>query len=472
MYRTHIQCADVARTAWPKPAPLSARGLPGGLGRSATQTDSPAAGSAGQGAMRGHPVGVILGRGWQGWAGACLKSCLCAFVTPFVFLLLLLVAPTSALAATEANQEIGVPQAMKVYASGCFAAVLSPDVDRFYTLREGSQAQYQLTQYQINPFKKIGSIDIDRAQLNERKNESCRSVWVSNDKSKLIIVYFDRLFLLDARTGQVLNKAGIPEWAGQSAATALNDDDLVMLNRVIGDAAHYMNLTIWDANTLKLKKNIRDLGQSLGFFPDQVWVGMSRIQNRIYLENARYFVVLNSKTYTPELTVAKYIPKLAATEAGVSNSPKISKDFRKLYLPDLSVVTDHITGKQATYDDVRGDNVLVFDQETRHASIENIKNISSDKLDPALVHRDQLSRSKEYVLLHNRYFTSLRNLSTGMAFQFAQYDSGEAILLGRNKYFQLTPGARKYLLMKNSEGKIAPFNDATFNKYFRTEDKR
>lgn len=57
MYRTHIQCADVGRAARPKPAPLSARGLNSGLSESTTQTVSLAAGSAGQGAMRGHPIG-------------------------------------------------------------------------------------------------------------------------------------------------------------------------------------------------------------------------------------------------------------------------------------------------------------------------------------------------------------------------------------------------------------------------------
>lgn len=100
MYGTHIQCTDVGRAAWLKRASLSARGL----GESATQPDSPALIGAGHGSMRGHPVSVILGRGWPGWAGTGLKSCLCAFVTLFDFLLL--VAPTSAFAATEANQEI------------------------------------------------------------------------------------------------------------------------------------------------------------------------------------------------------------------------------------------------------------------------------------------------------------------------------------------------------------------------------
>lgn len=108
MYRTHIQCPDVGQAAWPEPASLSARDLHSELGESIMETDSPAAGNPGQGALSGHPVGIILGRGRQGWAGAWLKSWLIPFVL-FVQALLLLAAPTSAFAATEANQEIGIP---------------------------------------------------------------------------------------------------------------------------------------------------------------------------------------------------------------------------------------------------------------------------------------------------------------------------------------------------------------------------
>lgn len=79
MYRTHIQCADVGRAAWPKPASLSARGLNSGLGESTTQMDSVAAGSAGQGGMRGDLMCVLLGRSLQGRLGAYLKSCLPPF---------------------------------------------------------------------------------------------------------------------------------------------------------------------------------------------------------------------------------------------------------------------------------------------------------------------------------------------------------------------------------------------------------
>ena len=391
---------------------------------------------------------------------------------------LLLIMPGSAWAAAEDDQEIGVPQAMEAPAKvvkGCFGAVLSPDTNRFYTVGEGS-----LTQYPINPFRKIGSLAIDSIDwkyFGERKygGPQCR-VLMTNDKSKLIIVYYDQMFLLDVRTGQILNKFERTDLARGFDAATLNDNDLLILETF--QSQGFYILTIRDADTLKLKREIH-LGKHFGLFPKHGWVGMSKIQNRVYLENARYFVVLNSKTYAPELTVTKYIPELAVTQAGIERQPKISKNFKKLYRPDVLKVTDHLNGKQATYDDVRGDNFLVFDQETRHASIENMKNISRDEFDPGLVHRDQLSRNKEYVMRSDGSgaLAILANLNTGMRFRFYQYESGEAILFeslsdGVNTNFKITPGARKYLLMKNSEGKIVPINDATFNKYYRSENKR
>ena len=372
---------------------------------------------------------------------------------------LLLVVPISACAATETNQEIGVPQAMKVDASGCFAAVLSPDTDRFYTLREESLTQYQLTQYQINPFKKIGSINIDRAQFKERKHESCRGVWVTNDKTKLIILYDNRIFLLDARTGQLLKDYERPTSADLFHRAILNDDELVTV-----DSARHINLTIWDVNTLQLKRTFR-VG-SFSFIADPITWAISKIQNRIYLENAGYLGVLNSKTYAPELEVAK---------KNMDPRPKISKNYKKLYIPNVSKVLDHLNSTQATYEDVRGDDFLVFDQETRHTSIKNMKDISRDEFDPVLVHRAQLSRNKEFVMV-GALFNLMENLNSRMRFRFSQYESGEAILFhgrigGLLQNFQLTPGARKYLMMKNSEGKIVPINDATFNKYHQPEGK-
>jgi hypothetical protein len=386
---------------------------------------------------------------------------------------LLLTMPVSAFATAADDQEIGVPQAMEAPVKGCFGAVLSPDGEHFYTVREGL-----LTQYKINPFKKIGSVAIDWEPLKDRPSEPRCRVLITNDKSKLIIVYYDKMFLLDASTGKILNKFERSELGRAFSYAVLNENELVMLDTYLSEDAYFHNLTIWDANTLKFKKEIHDLGKSFGFAASQDGhPGLSKIQDRIYMTTGRSLAVLNSKTYMPELTLAiRPDPNLPSF-----GMPKISKNFQKLYVGKVSEVTDHLNGKHASYGESKFSSVLVFDNKTREFRIENINNISREELDPFLVHPRQLSRNKGYVMVSDgssQAYAFLVNLNsdvwfpfnrTGVLIRSYQYEFGEAILLGSDKYFLFTPGARKYLMMKNSTGKIVPINDATFTKYLRTE---
>lgn len=384
---------------------------------------------------------------------------------------LLLVLPVSACATAETGQEIGVPQAMQASAKGCFGAVLTPDVDRFYTLREGL-----LTQYKIHPFKKLDSIAIDQAQLSERQYESWCNVWITNDKSKLIIVYRDRMYLLDARTGQILRKFEKQYWGAQKAI--LNEDELVILH--IRDDTEGLgrtfDLSVWDANTLRLKQEIFDLKKNFGLKPtDGALRGMSKILDRIYLATELSLVVLNSTTYVAELSIAIKPESRVTPSPLLFAMPKLSKNYRKLYVPEASQVTDYLNDKRETYD-VRGENILIFDQKSRAVAIEKMGNISREQLNPVLVHTGQLSRNDEYVAVSQigGARTLLANLTTAMRYSFAQYESGEAILfecpMGREcEYFQLTNNAKKYIIMKNNTGQNLPINNATFSKYNQTK---
>ena len=141
-----------------------------------------------------------------------------------------------------------------------------------------------------------------------------------------------------------------------------------------------------------------------------------------------------------------------------------------------SEVTDHLTGKRSSFGQTKSDEVFVFDQKTRQFRIEKLNNISRNELDPKiLIHGSHLSRNKNYVL-HGRgphaAQAVVRNINTGAIAFYYQYEAGEATLLEYTveaKYagFQLTPGARKYLMM-DKEMKI-PINDATFRKYYLPE---
>lgn len=390
---------------------------------------------------------------------------------------MLLIILVSTYAQAEAEQEIGVPQAMEAQVKGCAAAVLLPDEGLIYSVYESV-----LTRYSINPFKKIGSTVIDWGQLKD-KLARCR-IGITNDKSKFVLLYDDKILLLDASSGQILNT--VERKDGYFGSAILNGNEFVTLDLDRaggggGGAAFSYNMTIWDANTLNFKREIPDVGKSF----DLSWgrnssTTISINPGSIYLATDQSLVVLNSKTYVPELSLFR--PDIFEA----AGSPKISKNFQKLSFRGGSKVTDHITGKTASFDDTSRERVLIFDQKKRvfhqetkeYVKGEIIERISGEEYVGFGGHRLHISRDKDYLMspAGPSVRALLMNLSTGMGVIFKQYESGEAILKerlisGGPEYFQLTPGARKYLMMKNSEGKIVPINDATLAKYRRTEAK-
>lgn len=378
-------------------------------------------------------------------------------------LLLLLVAPTSAFAAAEADQEIGVPQAMDSKAKGCFGVVLSPDGDGFYSVRDGL-----LTHYRIAPFKKIGSIAIDEAQLKDIPDKTECRVLITDDRSKLILVFPEWIVSLDRSTGEIIKKLGREGTLkrAQLEASTLNGNDVVIL----GAISEGFRLTVLDARSLQFKAQISDLEDRFKFlYTDTGCCFITKIQDRLYLTSGRSLVVLNSKTYAPELTVS------GRSSIGV----RISKDYRELRLRPGRFVTDHLSNFEKDYGEaVENNTVLVFDQETRQISFEKIdfnklmEEGRHDQFDPLLFTKNP-SRNRDYVTFSHRQRAGIASRNADTKSFFYQYELGEAILIETRPKgpllpvwnFQLTPGARQYLMMKNSAGKVVPINDATFAKY-------
>lgn len=388
-------------------------------------------------------------------------------------LLLLLLLPAGAFAASEAGQEIGIPTPIESKVKSCFDVHLSPNSDRFYTLRDGL-----LTQYQIHPFKKLGAT---RGDWSTVKEPGCY-MRITDDEKKLLVVDKNRIYAFDMGTGRLLNKA---EWEYRSSpAVIVNGDELVILqSRTSGDHQStdfrvWVELEIWDINTLKLKQKITEFGKDFGFIADTGgWPAMSKIQDRIYLKSDQSLVVLNSKTYKPELSLNT---GLAGSYGGKPNRkplssrelPLLSKDFRTLYVPRIAKVTDYLTGTKTTFDEIGRDKAFVFDLKTREFRIDSLENLSRDAFDPWLFTTGHLSRNKNYLMSgrgsHHAHAVLLSISPPALSF-FYQYGGGEAIVVeyrdNQPAAFQLTPDARKYLMMDKA-AKI-PINDATFNKYRR-----
>lgn len=385
-----------------------------------------------------------------------VKSKLILFAARLLQALLLLSMPTSAYASSNADQEIGVPQAMEVPAKGCFGVVLSPDGDRFYTAREGL-----LTQYRINPFEKISLVKLAREQIKDRPEEPHCRIFVTGDESQLIIAFYNRVILMDARSGALLNKIEINLSPFQSAV--LNGDDLVSIETYTDASEGYYSLVVRDVKSLKQKRKITDLGRHYGFRPDTGAPRAVKVQNRIYLILHKKVLVLNSKTYAPELFVQ--------SNAIVVDGPFLSADYQTVSFPQGTKVVDYLAGKQALYEGVKEDDVLAFDQKTRISELRKRPTVKSPQpwFRIPIINVGEVSLSKEEIVASpprgDSYFSML-NVQSRMARQFFLYENGEAIMLApADGNFQLTAGARKYLMMKNHSGNIVPINDATYTKY-------
>ena len=385
----------------------------------------------------------------------------------------LLLIMSAGVATAEDAQEIGVPKPVESKVNSCFDVHLSPGSDRFYTLRDGL-----LTQYQINPLKKLGATSGDWGAIKE---PGCY-MQITDDEKKLLVVDKSRIYSFDIGTGRLLNKA---EWEYRAYPTVIiNNDELLILIRYStgghqeGNSQHRVELYRWDINTLKLKQRITGFGENFGFIQDSGgWPAMSKIQDRIYLKSDQSIVVLNSKTYEPELSLntvnSSVGGKLNRKPLSRGELPLLSKDFRTLYVPYVTRMTDHLTGKQASYAKIGRDKAFVFDQKTREFRIDSLENLSRDEFDPKLfIPTTHLSRNKNYLMHKGGNGAVLRNIGTASWALFSQYAAGEAIVVEYSSDsqlmgFQLTSGARKYLMM-DKDARI-PINDATFAKYYRPE---
>jgi len=385
---------------------------------------------------------------------------LSSFLSRGIFLFLML--SISLFACAENSREIGKPIAMNTSVAGCFGAVLSTDGKYFYTLRGEL-----LSKYRISPFEIIQTKVADMKEVRERKdNMNCR-VLISKDESKLIIVFPYEILSLDVNTGRMLQKVEINEKEGGIDGVALDGNNLVLIN------GEDLILSIRDVDTFKIKKKITSLRKFKAYHDGKRnFTAISIISNKIYIRTRESLLVLNKKTFKPELFVL--------CDFGCNN-PRSTKDYKKIYLWNVLSIKDFVNDTDNVYSKKESQyKVMVFDQVTRTANFKESSNvrreIPEEHLLTPLVNREQVSRVKNSKLISKRDKVSravLLNLKTNVFYIFYQYDSGQAIFqewsrgLRAGTYFHLTPGARKYLMMKNSDGNLIPINNETFNKYYR-----
>lgn len=370
---------------------------------------------------------------------------------------------------TVGEDVIGTPKPAESRYEYCFSGVLLPNKDNFYTVRDGL-----LSEYQIEPFKRVRSVELETDFLTGFWWRGC-NMWTNYDHSTVIVYDYDNiLLLLDAMTGKLLKSRAFSEEMTVYSAR-IEGDRLFILAKskpyVYPYTAEGHQLLVWDLDSLEQDKVI-DLStviESSRRFESPPF--MSVYGGRIYLFMGTQFLILNSKSLRLELR---------SPTAGINVWASI--DLNDLYFPISTVIRDFVADQEIDLQITERQAVL-FDQETRAFTyVERIgdpgpyKRIDSKELVvngywPIARPRD-FARTSTYA--GSPEHGIVKSPPDLFRYGFHQYPEGEAVML---KYIaepneprrivglSLTPGARKYLNMKIEGGAVVPINDATLEFY-------
>lgn len=367
---------------------------------------------------------------------------------------------------TVGEDVIGTPEPVESRYEYCSSGVLLPNKDNFYSVRDGL-----LSEYQIEPFKRVRSVALEWEPLRDSGRQNCR-IWTTADHSKVILYNDKILLLLDAKTGKLLNSRTFPKEKPVYSAKIEGDWIFILVNSnpyVYPYTPEGLQLWVWDIDSLEQKKSI-ELDTVIEPSPRfEAPPLMSVYGGRVYLFLGMQFLILSSKDLRLELRTPR------------AGDVWTSADFNELYFPRLTVIKDVVSNREMDLQIAEGQAVL-FDQKTRSfrhvASIgdpnkqsEYFKRLSAKGYRP-IARPGNFSRTPKY---WGSTGSSINQSSPDLfQYRFTQYPLGEAVML---KYtfkhsggpqlvdLSLTPGARKYLNMKAEEGMVVPINDATLKFY-------
>ena len=388
-------------------------------------------------------------------------------------LLLLLMFSISVNAFAENEQEIGVPVIENSITPHLTA--LAPNDERMYVLSQG-----KLTHYNLNPLKIISSIKVDfpvpkdkiisdNPRYQGKKVPTGARLFITKDEKNIIVYTYTDITLFDINKRKTVKTVSLGTLNNQGV---LNGDEFVVLD----DANE---ITVFDAHSLT---RIRKFTSSYSWTHEFSWKGDEnnvRIVGLGYLNgtlnklgNYIFLYKRNMPFYSEELIVfdAKTYNISFSFKGALLNKVAITYDLKTLYLNGIGSI----------YEDTKQDRLFSkAAQESQGLGFGNKYNLETKEIIPMTetesknFYRDAILLIRDvevkvygvnaYIKWKARYF-SYKGLRAPK--KFSQFHDGEAILdRPKTKNFQTTPGARKYLKMKNLKGEVVPINDATFNHY-------
>ncbi len=364
---------------------------------------------------------------------------------------------------TVGEEVIGIPKPMESKGP-CRRGVLLPHKDNFYIEYDGL-----LSEYQIEPFKRIRSVALD---FEARRDISLGCDMLTTEDPRKVIMYGNRMIVIfDAMTGKLLDSKEFPKEV--SIGPVEIDDDRIF---IVANTSPHLNTTegyqlwVWGLDSLEQEKAI-DLNQLIAPLPQiENSPRMSVGRGRVYFIFGRLFFILNSKDLRLELraSAAPYVFSLP--------------DLNELYFPSSTVIRDFVADREIDLKIPEGQAGL-FDQQTR--SFRYVERIGGTGTRQRSYDPTALSIKgywpialKSFKMKSNyagdpSYSVSKFPLGT-FQYHFHYYPQGEAIVFKESDKpneprqrigLSLTPGARQYLNMETEEGLLVPINDATLKFY-------
>ena len=390
---------------------------------------------------------------------------------------LLLIMPGSAWAAAEENQEIGETYNNQMYLTEgrVDSAVLAPTGDRLYTLKNGV-----LSQYNLSPLTRISTVKV--AFDSRQTKEDPYKTFITSDEKRIIIYSNKQLRQLDVASGKLIKTVPFESDAGM-----LNENELFTVD-------NQNKAVVWNALDLTIKMKFEAKGE-------ERWVPFEghiinhslflRAGNRILLfrPHRRYaaaIFVFDASTY-------KFLWRV---KNNVILKPLLSADMRVLYVNcgadgysklwrDGHHTDLHNELKQKYKDTELRPDYCQFDlssgqfdlpstdfKETNYRVTNTNTNRNRHFNLNYMPRQTQISPTSQYQFLSGvgnsgnvTGFIYIESDKPKTIKSFIQYTNGEAALFASTSEFIATRNARASMKMKNKAGEIVPINEATFEKF-------
>lgn len=335
-------------------------------------------------------------------------------------------------------EEIGVPYVEKEMGQ-VQSAVLAPDGESFYTLKD----EY-VTHWQLEPIKKLSSFKI---KLFEEEKRQKYSMYISSDSKKMVVMARMALLLLDLKKKDLIKRKkaefywGIMD--GMVFKTTYNKK-IVKDNKPIREVVYKE----YNIDNLEVTKEL-----SLPYLCNE----STHRCSEHYMHYINYMYIYSDKLFVLKLDdIISVLDK--KTLKKLDKSWKIwNKCYFTLDKKFFYCLSNNEQYTKINLDTLDAKKIVSKDLVHKKSLHDIYSNISLYKKLSLVFDFDIDEKSASLDFYNNK-------LNIKIA-AFYQFKNDEWILINSDGYFEASRDARQYLKRKTLDGKIAPINDETYEKY-------